>query len=107
MFEDLIIVFAIGLVALSSAVSFGIGRWLANRSQTKGGTGKLMLAALTPTIMIIAGIIVWQLIDEAMLPPERRVEYMGPLLLLIYGFPWFIVNLVVNVLAAIRGLYHR
>lgn len=102
--EEMVIPIAIGVILLCCAFSFGIGRWLAKRSDFRTGKREFLLASLTPTLLISVAIMSWQIIDTIGMTAEQRTEYMGPALIFLYGAPWLGGNLLANILAAIAGL---
>lgn len=103
----MIIAIAIAVVALSCALSFGLGRWFAKRRNFHTGRREFLVTSFTPTLLLILGIMAWQMIDTMGMSAEQRANYMGPALLFIYGAPWFAGNLLANILAAILGLNRR
>jgi hypothetical protein len=65
---------------------------------------KAFLAGILPTMLIIAGLTVWhfQVLEDVR--AGRQEGFMSPLVILIYGFPIFFVNLAANFLAAVSML---
>ena len=64
---------------------------------------KILTAGLLPTTILIFALIIWHYIELAAHQKGPQLGYMSPLLLLIYGFPIVVVNLVVNILVAYKA----
>jgi hypothetical protein len=93
-----------GLVfAASLGISWGLSRWFGSKGWPSGG--RVLAAGIAPMMLLIATLWVWDKVARAQLSTmEQQEGYMGPLLLLLYGFPFLVIMLVANVLAAIAAL---
>jgi hypothetical protein len=99
-----LILVAITIIVICSAVSFFAIRQLELLSSSVGAGFKFFFAALLPTLLIILILFVWDHYDYQEYLKGPQVGRMGPLLFLIYGFPFFVINLVCNFLAAIHAI---
>lgn len=91
------------LLAVSGGLSWGLSRWWSRR-ELHGGA-QIFVAGLAPLVLLVTILWVWDRIERAEHAAQGLgPEYMGPLLLLIYGFPFLIIMVVVDFLAAIAAL---
>jgi heme/copper-type cytochrome/quinol oxidase subunit 3 len=96
-----LILSAIAIIAVCSAVSFFAQRQLEQLFSRFSAGFKFFFAALLPTLLMILILLVWEYYDYQEYLKGPQEGRMGPLLFLIYGFPFFVVNLACNFLAAI------
>lgn len=61
---------------------------------------KVALSGLFPTVFIIAALFVWHEIAVAEHSRNPSEGFMSPLLVLLYGFPYVLINLAANIAAA-------
>jgi hypothetical protein len=79
--------------------------WIAVKVLNRIGEGwpiwaKVGLAGTLPTLLIIAALTLWHVQVVSDVRAGRQEGFMSPLVILIYGFPIFFVNLALNYLAA-------
>ena len=66
---------------------------------------KIMVAGVGPFLLTVSAIIIWHMIAVAAYNASGSHEsFMGPGLLLIYGFPYFIAMIIAGILSAIAGM---
>ncbi len=88
------------IIAITSVVSFFGIRFLDRRMPIKYSLPKIIVAGIFPSILIVAILAVWHYFEYQAYLRGPREGFMGPLLLLIYGFPYFIINLLCNLFVA-------
>jgi hypothetical protein len=99
--ESGLILGAIAIIAVCAAISFFTLRQLEKSLFHLSSGFKFFFAALLPTLLMILILFVWDYYDYQEYLKGPQEGRMGPLLFLIYGFPFFVVNLACNFLAAI------
>jgi hypothetical protein len=57
-------------------------------------------AGILPTLLIIGALTIWHFIELGRQAPPRM--YMSPLLILLYGYPFVLANLAINMAVAYR-----
>lgn len=92
--------FIIATIAISSIMSFAFMKALTKLHSLSNVWLRWLAAGTLPTLLIIACLFVrdhFEYIEYLKGPQEG---WMSPLVGLIYGFPYFVANLVINFLAA-------
>jgi chromate transport protein ChrA len=80
--------------------------WLATEALSRIAAGwplwaKAILCGALPTLIIIAVLTVWHMQVMGEVRAKGQHEFMSPLVILIYGFPIFFVNFVINCLVTV------
>lgn len=98
MSEYLILPIAVLLIAASVGLSWFCMRWLGDRLNF---ALRIMIAGFLPTVLIVLAIGIWHYVELAEYRTSGSLDgFMGPLLILIYGFPFFIITVVGGFIAA-------
>lgn len=91
---------AVGMVAISALIALlarrGLDRWRAPLP----GDARLILSGLLPTILIVIALVVWHYLARSVYEHGLHRGFVSPLVMLIYGFPVFALNLFLNFYAA-------
>ena len=86
--------------ALLSAISWFSAIGLVRRLHSRGRSLWIVTAGLLPTALIIIGLAIWDHFAWQEYLKGPRDGYMSPLVFLLYGFPFLLGNLVMNLAAA-------
>jgi hypothetical protein len=98
-----VILVALALIGVCSSVSFFAKRQLEKLFPRVREELKFFSSALLPTLITVMTLLIWDHYDYQQYLKGPQEGRMGPLLFLIYGFPWFIINLVCNFSAVIHA----
>lgn len=94
------------LWAVSAGLSWGLSRWWSRRGLHGGA--QIFVAGVAPLILLVTILWVWEKVERtAHAAQGLEAEYMGPLLFLVYGFPYLIIMVVADFLAAIAALKRK
>jgi hypothetical protein len=93
------------IVVASCFTAFFAMRGLNKALPNVSSIAKVIAAGILPSLSIVLILIVWDYVDYQEYLKGPQEGRMGPLLFLIYGFPYFILNLLCNLYAA--GYAHR
>lgn len=98
MSESLVIPAIILLISATALLSWFIARWLNGRlARFKS----IIIAGLAPVILIILVIGIWHFVElSAYRASGSREGWMSPLLIFLYGFPYFVIMIAVDLVAA-------
>lgn len=79
-------------IPIALLTAFFTGRLLERRATTMSGGLKVFVGGLAGVVAPVAYLWIWQTIEVAMREARGDTsEYMGPLVLLVYGYPVFII----------------
>jgi amino acid transporter len=94
------------IFGLVFVASLGLS-WLVSRSLGRRGwptAGQVIVAGLLPVVIITVILWIWDKVERTQLTElERQEGHMGPLLLLLYGFPYVLLILIASVIVAIAA----
>ena len=86
------------LIAATSLLSWFAARWLNGRFFRPAS---ILIAGFAPVVLIVSAIGIWNQVELSAYRASGSQEgYMGPLLILLYGFPYFVIMVVVDLVAA-------
>lgn len=68
---------------------------------------KVLAAGLLPTLIIVAVLVAWHVYARIEYERGPREGFMSPLLILLYGYPYVLLNIVVSFAVAFRGSRQR
>lgn len=92
--ENFIMPIILSLLAVTAGLSWFIMRLLGDRWARPG---RIFVAGISPFILILLAIGIWHYVElREYQASESQEGFMGPLLILLYGFPYFIVMLVID-----------
>lgn len=98
MSEGLVFPAIILLIFATALLSWFIARWLNGRlARFKS----IIIAGFAPVILIILALGIWHFMQLSAYRASGSQEgFMGPLLFLLYGFPYFVMMIAVDLVAA-------
>jgi hypothetical protein len=86
-----------------TAASYALGSWL--REKPLGSRRRQWgIAGILPTLAALIALTLWHFQAEAAYARGPQTGFMSPLVILIYAFPYFALNLVANLYAARRAV---
>lgn len=98
MSENLVLAIPLLLIVASAALSRLCMRRLGDRLNF---ALRIMIAGFLPTVLIVLALGIWHYVELAEYRASGSQDgFMGPLLFLIYGFPFFIITVVAGFIAA-------
>jgi hypothetical protein len=98
MSESLILPLAAAFILGSALISWFVGRRL---KQNWPRPLKVLIAGLLPTVTTIVFIGIWHYVElENYRESGSQDGFMGPLVILVYGFPIFLLMLIADLIAA-------
>lgn len=105
--ETLILVLVVAVPGcVAFAVAYLAGFWLSSNLIFLPAPIRVTCAGIVPTIVVVGCFWVWHKIDYASHQAEHGdVGYMGPLTLLIYGWPIFLLLAIGSFLFAAHTFY--
>jgi hypothetical protein len=93
------------IVFCTTMLSWFTARWLLGRLP---GVAIAAISGFGPLIIIIAGLALWHFVEfSAYQASGSQDGFMGPLLILLYGFPYFVIMVFLNLAAAILAVARK
>ncbi len=98
MSDNLFFPASIFLIGATALLSWFIARWLNGRlARFKS----FIIAGSVPVILVTLALGIWHFVElSAYRASGSREGFMGPLLILLYGFPYFVIMIAVDLVAA-------
>jgi hypothetical protein len=85
------------LAAFCALISAGIASLLRRRYGVEGRLRRILIAGFEPTLLIVVALSIWQVVARMEFDRTHHEDgFMGPLVILIYGFPLILGNLCAN-----------
>lgn len=99
---DMALLAVLAILAVSGCVVWLVVTILSQAWPASRRWPKVLLAGLTPTLIIIALLSAWHVWARIEYENAPQEGFMSPLLILLYGFPYALLNLAVNFGVALR-----
>lgn len=93
------------IIVMTSIVTLVAMRFLDRRIPNTRTLPKIIAAGIFPSLLIVAILAVWHYFEYQAYLRGPQEGWMGPLLFLIYGFPYFVMNILCNLMVV--GYFSR
>ena len=103
--EIWVLLIVAAMIPTTSFVAFFAMRLLDSRFQNTYPGLKIFVAGISPSLLIVVVLAVWHYFEYKAYLRGPQEGWMGPLLFLIYGFPYFMLNVLCNFMVA--GFFSR
>jgi hypothetical protein len=94
MSDKTIILLALAIIALSAASSWFSMRVVERRYSHRRRSVNIFIAGVIPLLVAVILLVAWDIVLQVRYPVEGSNGNMSPLILLIYGYPYFALMLL-------------